>query len=775
MRLLHRSAAAFRTRTRTSTTNRSGHRGAAVLITVTACVATLASVPAEADGPTYLDARAPVAKRVDDLLERMTLKEKVGQMDQIAVSRIQGDCEWSGGDLNESCMKSVIADNAVGSILSGGGMAPKKNTPAEWARMVNSVQKYAVEKSRLHIPLLYGVDAVHGHNNVLGATVFPHQIGLGATWDPGTVRDSGAATARAVAATGIDWNFSPVADLARDQRWGRYYETYGEDPLLAGALAEAAIRGTDHAKGAKKVVATLKHFGGYSEPMNGHDRVPADVSMRYLQDTLLAPYRTAVEAGAKTVMINSGAINGVPATGSRYLLTKVLRQQWGFRGLAVTDWEDIRALQTKYKVAGDYPEAIALAVNAGVDMAMEPYHAQEFTDGILAAVKRGLISERRIDQSVERILHLKFELGLFEDPYVDPDKADDAVLGADKDLARKAAADSQVLLRNEGGTLPISTGAKKIVVAGPYADNINDQVGGWTIGWQGVPEGVKIPGTTVLEGIKGAAPKGTDVVHAKTADDAAEQAKSADLTVVVVGEKAGAEGPADTPRPELSADQQALVKSLKASGKPVVVVMIAGRPLALGDAAGTEGLLMSWLPGTEGGHAVADVLFGKVNPSGRLPVSWPKRIGNEPMYYQQLPGTNGGPESAYDAAYAFGDGLSYTTYGVTSLDAGQRSVKAGEPVRLKATVSNTGKRDGDLVVPVYVSRPVSDVLAPARKLVAFTKVHLKAGESRTVTLTVPARVLAVTPGDLDGAGTPRVERGAYTFTAGGRTADLTVR
>ncbi|MFG2196564.1 glycoside hydrolase family 3 N-terminal domain-containing protein [Streptomyces sp. NPDC048639] len=762
-------------RVRTRATRRARRRSAAALMTVTACVATLASAPAQAGTPTYRDARAPVQQRVADLLGRMTLKEKAGQMDQIAVARMQGDCEWSGGALDETCMKTVLDDYAAGSVLSGGGMGPEKNTPSDWARMVNSVQKYAVENSRLHIPVLYGVDAVHGHNNVLGATVFPHQIGLGATWDARTVRDSGAATARAVAATGIDWNFSPVADLARDQRWGRYYETYGEDPLLAGALAAAATRGTEHAGGAKRVAATVKHFAGYSEPSNGHDRVPADVSMRYLQDTLLAPYRRAIEAGADSVMVNSGAVNGVPATSSHYLLTDVLREQWGFKGVAVTDWEDIRALQAKYKVAADYPEAIALAVNAGIDMAMEPYHAKEFTDGLLTAVRRGLVKERRIDEAVARILRLKFELGLFEDPYVDAGEADDAVLGADRALARKAATDSQVLLRNEGATLPVPRDARKIVVAGSYADDIDSQAGGWTIGWQRVPEGVELPGTTVLEGIRSAAPKGTDVVHAKTAEEAAGQAATADLNVVVVGEKAAAEGEADTPRPELSADQQKLVKTLKASGKPVVVVVIAGRPLALGDASGTEGLLMAWLPGTEGGHAVADVLFGRANPGGRLPVSWPKKTGNEPMYYQQLPGTNAGTESAYDAAHAFGDGLSYTRYAFDAVRPSRTSVAPGDAVRLKVTVSNTGRRGGELVVPVYVSRPVSDVLAPARKLAAFTRVALKAGQSRTVAMTVPARVLAVTPGDIDGAGTPRVERGAYEFTAGGRTAEVTVR
>ncbi|MFI9240675.1 glycoside hydrolase family 3 N-terminal domain-containing protein [Streptomyces sp. NPDC053079] len=760
---------------------RTRRRHAAVALTALAvCAAAPLGVPVGVGDaqPLYRDARADPDERTRDLLRRMTLDEKIGQMAQIAVVRLQGDCHESGGELSRACLKSVLDDHAVGSVLSGGGMGPPRNTPGDWARMVNGVQKYALDHSRLRVPVLYGVDAVHGHNNVLGATVFPHQIGLAAAWDPTLVRAVADTTARAVAATGMDWNFTPVADLARDRRWGRYYETFGEDPLLAGALAAAAVRGTESAAGAKKVASTVKHLGGYSEPANGHDRVPADVSPRYLQDTLLAPYRTAIHAGAKTVMVNSGALNGVPATASRHLLTTVLRRQWGFTGVTVSDWQDVRALWTKYKVAADYPHAIALAVNAGVDMAMEPYEVREFTEGLRGAVRAGLVSRERIDEAAGRVLRLKFDLGLFERPFVDAERANTEIVGTGRELARRAATASQVLLRNEKhhgkNVLPIGPSARRIVVAGALADDIVDQAGGWTVGWHRVPAGVKLEGTTVLEGIKAAAPDGTRVVHAGNTAQAAREARTADVTVVVVGEKAAAEGEADSPRPELAADQQALVSALRASGRPVVVVVIAGRPLVLGEAAGTDGLLMSWLPGTEGGHAIADVLFGKVNPRGRLPVSWPRRTGNEPLYYQQLPGTNAGAESAHDVAYDFGDGLSYTTYRFDSIALAASSVPAGREVGVTVKVSNTGARDGDLVVPVYVSRPVSDVLAPPRKLVAFARIHLKAGQSDTVRLTVPPSALAVTPGDLDGAGTPRVEQGAYVFTAGERTATLDV-
>ncbi len=753
-------------------------RIAAVLI-AGGCVTFTINPPAAADGgEVYRQAHASTQARVHDLLRRMTAGEKVGQLEQIALTRIQGDCNWSGGALNEPCMQQVLATEATGSILSGGGMAPQSNTPKDWATMINTVQRYAIEHSRLHIPIVYGADAVHGHNNVLGATIFPHQIGIGSAWDPALAQATAESTQRAVAATGVHWDFAPVADLARDQRWGRYYETYSEDPLLAGTTAASTVRGLQDGVSGRPIAATTKHFAGYSEPSNGHDRVPADLSSRYLQDTILPAYKAAVDAGALTVMANSGAVNGVPVTASHYLLTDVLRGQWHFNGLVVSDWNDVRNLQTAYHVVPDYAGAIAAAVNAGVDLAMVPPDDRDFHTAALDAVNRGLISKSRLDEAVGRVLTLKFRLGLFEHPYVDPDRADAAVLGADKDLARRAATESLVLLRNENNVLPLS-GSHKILVTGPSADSIPNQTGGWTISWQGIPTGVTVPGTTILQGLRAGAPAGTDVVYAAPAG-APGQAAGADAIVVAVGEPPGAEGPADAPRPALAADQQALVSALQATGKPVIVVVVSGRPLVLGPAAGTAGLIAAWLPGTEGGNAVADVIYGKANPSGRLPVSWPKDIGNEPEYYQQLPGTNGGPDSGYSPAFPFGAGLSYTSYSFGAVAVDRPSVRPGDPVGVSVTVSNTGARSGDLVVPVYVSQPVSGVLVPPKRLIAFTRVTLAAGQSRTVHLTFPASRLAVTPGDVIGAGTPRVESGAYAVSSGALpstapTATFTIR
>ena len=742
--------------------SRAAHIGLAVTLTLSGLALTATGASAQSG---YQDPHASITARVSDLLKRMTLEEKVGQMTQPAVLNMQGDCQWAGGALVDSCMKHVLTDLKAGSILSGGGETPPQNTPKDWADMVNTIQKYAIDHSRLHIPIVYGVDAVHGHNNVLGATKFPQQVGVGATWDPQVAEAMGESTSRAVKATGPQWDFAPVEDISRDTRWGRYYETFSEDPYLAGSLGAANIQGLQKTG---QVAATVKHFAGYSQPFAGHDRTEAHLDPRYFQDTFLPAYKAAVDAGAQTLMVNSGSVNGIPAHSSHYLLTDLLRRQWGFKGVVVSDWDDVKSLQTAYHLTDSYAGAAALAVNAGVDMAMlPPGSVDDYVSGLIADVKSGKVAKKRIDEATARILTLKFKLGLFEHPYVDASQANGIVLGADKDLAVKAATESQTLLKNDGNVLPLSPGIGKVVVTGPSADSIPNQDGGWTIQWQGIPDGVNDPGVTLYQGIK-------DVVgdHAKLVKDpgdAVDQTKDADAAIVVVGEKPGAEGVNDNETPELAADQQKLVNDLQATGKPVIVVVVAGRPLALGGAADAKQLLMSWLPGSEGGTAVANVLFGKANPSGRLPVSWPRTAGDEPMFYQQLPGTNSGTSSAYDPLFGFGTGLSYTTYAVNDV-----SVSGGNTVKVSVQVANTGAKDGDMVVPVFAQQPVSRIVASPNKLVAYTRVSLKAGQSTTVSLSFPLSRLAVTQGDINGSSTRSVIPGLYKIVAGSKSADLTV-
>jgi beta-glucosidase len=765
--------------------------------------------------PAYLDPRAPVAARVADLLRRMTLAEKVGQMDQIVIGKLKaatppanGDCNGGNNDpLQPVCLQKVLITDHTGSILAGGTDNPRDNTGRGWAVQYNTIQRYAIQHSRLHIPIIFGVDAVHGFGHPFEATLFPQSIGMGATWDPALARAAGAATRQQLVATGGNWNFAPVQDLARDNRWGRYYETWAEAPVLAAAIGAANVRGLQGGGfDAPKVAATVKHFAGYSESINGHDRVEAQLSVRYLQDTFLPSYGGGIDAGAATVMVNSGSINGVPAHASRFLLTEELRNRLGFRGVVISDYGDVPALASAYHIAADLPGAVAKAVNAGIDMSMTPMDSAGWQAAMLQDVRRGLISERRVNEAVTRILTLKFKLGLFDHPLVDPAKADAAVK-ANRDLARRAADESITLLRNQSGTLPLATNLGKIVVTGPSAGcvaadpskapacqaAIANQLGGWSVSWQGPYQKLppddqrnccigppdQIPtATTVLDGIKAAAPS-SNVVWAPDQQMAVREAGSADAVVAVVGEQPYAEGLGDNPQPRLPDDQQALIAALEATGKPVIVVVVAGRPLGLGPAADADGLLMAYLPGTEGGSAVADVLFGRVNPSGHLSVSWPSEatrnpplsqfnpgapslLGDQPKFFDQLPGTNSGQGSGYNPRYPFGFGLSYTTFRTSGLSVTGSVGRSGK-VTATFTVANTGGRAGADVVPVYVHQPVSRgvIVVPPKRLVGFAKVQLAAGQSKVVRVAFPVSVLAVTAGDIDAAGPRVVQPGAY--------------
>jgi beta-glucosidase len=778
---------------------------ASAALCVGALLAATPSANAAPKTPLYQDPHAPVAARVEDLLRRMTLAEKIGQMDQIVVGRLRdttspanGSCNNAGGNndpLQEACLRSVLIDNFTGSILAGGTDNPIGNTGAGWATWYNTIQGYAIKHSRLHIPVVFGVDAVHGFGHPFEAPLFPQSIGMGATWDPTAAEAGGAQTANALRATGWTWDFAPVQDLYRDNRWGRAYETWAEEPALSAAMGAAFVKGLQgHRNGPLPAAATVKHFAGYSESINGHDRVEAQLPVRYLQDVFFPSYAGGIDAGAAAVMVNSGSINNIPAHASHFLLTTELRDRLGFKGVVISDYGDVPALATNYHIAPDFAGAIAKAVNAGVDMSMTPSDYVGWNTGLMQDVQRGLVSVRRIDQSVRRILRLKFDLGLFDHPLVDVSKANAAVT-AGRDATLKAARESITLLRNQNNALPLPSGAK-LVVTGPSADSMTNQLGGWSVSWQGVfgaghvccmgPPDQIPPGTTVLKGLQAA---DTNVTYAPAQADAVAAAASADAVVVAVGEKAYAEGLGDNPAPALPADQKALISALQATGKPVIVVVIAGRPLGLGPGQNANGLLMAYQGSTEAGTAVADVIFGKVNPSGRLPVSWPSEadapgpdfcgtcpspIGDQPKFFDQLPDTGSGQGHNYNPLFPFGFGLSYTTFQTSGLSA-TGSVSRRGTVTATFTVANTGTRAGTAIVPVYVHQPVSDVVVPPQRLATFARVDLAAGQSKTVRVSFPVSTLAVTPGDIDATAVPQVEPGAYEVQVGTMTVPLTVR
>jgi beta-glucosidase len=742
-----------------------------------------------ADVPAYQNASLPTDQRVQDLLSRMSLAEKIGQMGQINVEVLQGvpDTPWDRGPLNPDLLANVLGTNKIGSILSGGGAWPPVGDDGKaWADEINAIQKFALDPSRnpLGIPIIYGADAVHGHNNLFDATMVPHQIGLGATFDPELAERLGQSTARAVRATGVVWDFSPVLDTERDLRWGRSYEPFGEDPLLTGTLGAATIRGLQgrNLAGGDSVAATAKHFVGYSAPDSGMDRTDATIDQAELQDLHLPPFAQGIGAGVATVMVNSGSVNGEPVHASHHLLTDVLRGQLHFDGVVISDWQDVENLVTKYHVAADMEHAVALAFNAGLDMSMIPLDADGFTKAMTdAVVKDGLVPQSRIDDAVSRILTLKFRLGLFEHPYVDASQANAVVEDpANRPLARKAAQESLVLLGNDG-VLPLSHRTHRILVTGPNSDSPTNQLGGWSVGWQGafgLPPDIPIPEvTTIREGVQQAAGRWTQVIWkqgAPVADttsrtqppdplndatnptavaqrqEAVAAAQNVDAVVVAVGEAPYAETPGDDATPELTSAQAKLVDDLKATGKPVIVVVVAGRPLVMNaqlDEA--DASLMAFLPGSEGGAAVADALFGKVNPSGRLPVSWPKSSDQLPLAYNE----RGKP---YDPRYPFGHGLSYTRFDLSHLRAPWH-VDANGWVSASVKVRNAGRRSGDDTVLAFVVRPDG-----GRQLVAFPRVRLDRGDGANVRLGFRASQLAVT----QPSGERAVAPGTYRLVVG---------
>jgi len=774
--------------------------GAALAVAAAAAVIGVTSGTA-APRVIYLDPSASIPARVHDLLRRMTLQEKVGQTDQIVVEVLRGSTNPPDGNcpssstnndqLQPACLQKVLIDNATGSILSGGTDNPPGNTGTDWANMYNTIQHYAIDHSRLHIPIIYGVDGVHGFGHPTQATLFPQSIGMGATWDTQLARAAGQATRDQVCSVGTVWDFAPVQDPARDNRWGRYYETWGEEPALSGALGAANIRGmqsgTCPTDRGLQVASTVKHFAGYSESINGHDRVEEQIPIRYLQDLFLPSYAGGINAGADTVMVNSGSINGIPATASHFLLTTELRQRLGFQGVVISDYGDVPALQTTYHIAPDLATAAAEAINAGVDMAMEPFDSTGWDAAVTSDVQNGSIPMWRLNQAVTRILTLKFKLGLFDHPYVDATKANAAISGH-VDLTRQAADESMTLLRNQNGALPLSA-SSHVTVVGPNADSIPDTLGGWSVSWQGVFDNNKQsccggppdqipPAVTVWKGIQAADGNATLAPDQNTA---VAQAGSTDAYVAVVGEtRPYAEALGDDPAPQLDASQKALLAALKATGKPVIVVVIAGRPLGLGpDAESANAILMAYQGSTQTGNGVADVLFGKYDPSGKLPVTWPSDAsppgldlsdfnatgptppGDEPKFFDQFPGTNSGHGSGYNPLFPFGFGLSYTTFSTSGLSI---AGPAAGVVIASFTVKNTGGREGVDVVPVYVKRPLNtgEILTPTNgTLVGWARVDLATGASQQVSVGLRVSQLAVTPGDINGDGPRQVQPGDY--------------
>ena len=727
----------------------------------------------------YRNPELPTEERIADLLGRMTLEEKVGQMMQL---------DARSGDLDD-----LIVNKHVGSILH--------TSPSDLPKAVETVNA----KTRLGIPLVIGDDCIHGYSFWPGATIFPEQLGMATTWDSEKVQAAGRATAEEVSATGVHWTFSPVLCIARDTRWGRVGETFGEDPYLIGEMASSIVKG--YQGGAKAgeplakdaILACAKHFAGYSETQGGRDASEADLSHRKLESWFLPPFERVAKEGCGTFMLGYESIEGVPVTFNKWLLSDKLRGAWNYRGTLITDWDNVGRSVWEQKVKPDYVQAAADAVKSGNDLVMT---TPKFYEGAIEAVKTGLLDESLIDAAVARILALKFRLGLFEDPRLPDQKCIDAVIGSEEhqQLNLEVAREAVALLKNDG-SLPFNVaGAKRIAVVGPLADDAQTQLGDWAgssgqINW--MPDGhPREMITTVLDGFKQLAPEGCEVVYSRGAnivdlvpdpegefypdgqprpkigvsakidrallDEAVENARKSDLIVAVVGDVIQAIGEGcSTATLELLGGQNALIDALsnvaRETGKPFVVVLVSSKPQVLPasvigtngvivdetPAEGTSALLWAPSPGMKGGQAIAEIILGETEPSGRLPITFPRHAGQLPVYYNQIRGQHGNryADLTQNPAFAFGEGLSYTTfeYGDPTITNVPESGIFAETdtVHAEITLTNTGDRKGTEVVQLYIGDIVTSYSWTDRELKAFQRVELEPGKSKTVAFDIP--------------------------------------
>ncbi|MFF0724754.1 glycoside hydrolase family 3 N-terminal domain-containing protein [Streptomyces sp. NPDC004134] len=679
----------------------------------------------------------PHEGKVKDLISRMTVEEKLGQLQQLTWTGATGP----GGGQTEEVERAARA-GLLGSVLNLHG-----------ARHTNSLQRMAVEESRLGIPLLFAQDIIHGF-----WTTFPIPLAEAAAFDPAVVERDARVSAKEARSNGVRWTFSPMMDVTHEPRWGRIAESCGEDPYLNGVLAVAKVRGYqgDDLAADDSLAACAKHFVAYGGAEGGRDYNTVDVSEQRLRNHYLPPFKAAVDAGAATVMAAFNTVSGVPAHGNPHTLTGILKEEWGFEGLVVSDYTGVEEL-IAHGYAADGADAGRLALTAGIDMEMVSTRIATHGAQLLAA---GRIREDRIDDAVARVLHLKFALGLFDDPYTDEDAAIDAPTPEARAAARETAARSMVLMKNDG-VLPLDRGLRSVAVVGPFADS-TDLHGTWA-----GPGCRRFPSVSVLDAVRAAAP-GAEVTHA-AADPAraAAAAGAADATVVVVGEAPELSGEAAA-RSDISlpAGQRELIAAVAATGKPFAVVLVNGRPLTIGDWAGdVPALLEAWHPGIEAGNAVADVLFGAVNPGGKLPVTFPRTVGQIPLYYnRESTGRPYDPEEKYTSKYLdladgpqfpFGHGLSYTAFSTGQPRPVRDTVTAealerGERIGIEVEVSNTGDRTGDEVVQMYVHDPVASIAQPVRRLRGFTRVTLGPGEKRTLRFSLGAEDLGFWTNDAAG-------------------------
>lgn len=718
---------------------------------------------------------------VQAMLAKMSLEEKVGQMTQVTLAVVGDDDANDGKTLDPGKLKEAIHKYHVGSILN---TIDRSLTSGEWHEVLHVIQDEALRAAN-PIPVLYGIDSIHGANYVAGATIFPHNIGLGAARSRALVADVAKVTAKETRAAGIRWNFDPDVDVGRNPLWSRFEETFGEDAYLVGELGSAAVKAyeQDGLDRPTAVASCIKHFLGYSDPGNGKDRTPAYIPDIELWEHHVPPFAAGVEAGAATIMINSASVNGTPVHASKRLLTDLLRTELGFKGVVVSDWRDIIRLHTRHRVAESPREAVKLGVEAGIDMSMVPFDFS-FAELLTDLVKSGDVSEERIDQSVRRILRLKYELGLFDNAYPEPEAAKNFADSSYAELALDAARQTMTLLKNAENVLPLKDGTR-LLLTGPAARNLGALHSSWSYVWQGDDE-LAYPDSTMTIADAVTERFGDDNVvvmadpefSASANYDGArlqQLAAGVDAIVLALGEPPYAESPGAIDDLSLPEKQIQLAEAALGTGKLVILVLVEGRPRVLGPiVAGMAAVVQAYRPGSRGAEAIADVLSGDHNPSGVLPYTYPKYSGDLMTYdrrasadVQQLtPGniTYGG----YKPEWPFGHGLSYTTFELEDLKLDRSSMHPGGKLEVSVTVRNAGRRDGEKVVDLYISDLYASLAPAERKLRRFDKVFVKAGKKEFVRFVIGEEDLAFVNADLKRV----VEPGAFKVIVGDQEADF---
>lgn len=680
---------------------------------------------------------------IDALIAKMTIEEKVGQMTQLNLDVVcEGDIYKlvEPHHLDATKLNRALIEYHVGSILNCGGHAYDLT---QWHTIINGIQTVATTQTRLKIPIVYGIDAIHGANYTLGATLFPQPLAQAASWDPKLVKRGAEITAYEVRASGIPWNFSPVLDLGRDPRWSRLFETYGEDVLLAKTMGLATINGYqgNNIGDAYHVAACMKHFLGYSMPRTGKDRTPVYIDDIQLREYFLPTFQAAINAGAATIMINSGELNGIPVHADKKILTDLLRNELGFKGVAVTDWEDIMKLNNIHMVAPTLKDAVYMAIDAGIDMCMVP-NDYNFTILLTELVKEGKIPESRLDISVKRILELKKQLGLFEQPFT-PSTTDYKKFGSDEfaQAARNMAQESITLLKNNNALLPLKQ-ETKILVTGPAANSMTYLNGAWTRTWQGTDTTWNDQSKyTIREALN---QSNTVFIAYDEADRLLNAAKTSDVIIVCLGEKPSTEKVGDIDELSMPENQQQLIGLLKAAGKPIVLVLVENRPLLVNDIEPLcDAIIMAYEPGDYGGLALADIIYGKINPSGKLPFTYP-RYENSLLWYdhkhtETLDQSFG--RNAFNPQWEFGFGMSYTNFEYSNLVISNDTLANGK-LQISVTVTNTGKVAGKEVVQLYIADRYASITPSVKRLRGFEKINLQSGEAHIVTFTISAEDIA---------------------------------